>query len=216
MATLACAVFVGSALAAPATGGRHFPHFSLLSQHVAVKKLPPELRFMVEGPPGAKGFGSPLRGPGPVWFGQVERPGATFAAVAKGHWICQYELPKDELRGGGGSTCATPAAAREFGLLDVGSCGKGPPRQFRVHALLPDGVSRVEIVKEDGKVGRALPVIENTIAFTIGRENVVVRGGGGVAAEGLERNLPLADASKLGDNRGGCSFYAFAEAKPKG
>jgi hypothetical protein len=216
MAVLVCAVLAGTAFAAPATGGRHYPHFSLLGERVAVKKLPAELRLFVEGPPGAEGFGAPRGGHGPVWFGEVERPGATFAAVARGHWICQYELPKDQLRGGAGSVCVSPAGAREFGLLDVGSCGKGPPTHFRIHALLPDGVTGVAIEKEDGTVGRTVPVSENTVAFTVGREDIVLHGVGDAAAEGLERTLPLADVAKGGDNRAGCSFYAFAEAKPKG
>jgi hypothetical protein len=215
VAVLACAALAGTAFAAPAGGGGHFSHFSLLGERVAVKKLPLELRFLVEGPPGAKEFGDPHWGHGPVWFGQVERPGATFAAVAKGHWICQSEVQKGEL-GGGGSECTTLAAAREFGLLGVGSCGKGRPTHFHIRALLPDGVTGVEVEKEGGTVGRTVPVSENTVAFDVGRENVVLRGVGDAAAEALERTLPLARAGLHGDNRPGCSFYAFAEAKPTG
>jgi hypothetical protein len=40
-----CAAVVGTALAAPATGGGHLPHFSLLNERVAVRKLPVELRI---------------------------------------------------------------------------------------------------------------------------------------------------------------------------
>jgi hypothetical protein len=212
MVVLACAAGVGTAFAAPDGGGRHFPHFNLLGERVAVKKLPPELRLLVTGPPGAKGFGAFSHlGHGPVWFGEVERPHATLAAVAKGHWICQYELPKDEL-GGGGSVCASVAAAREFGLLDVTACGKGRPTHFRVHALVPDGVASVEIEREDGTIGRTLPVVGNTIAFRIGRENVALHGMGDAAAEDLERKLPLARVGSIGDHLSGCSFYSFFEA----
>jgi hypothetical protein len=210
---LACALVAGTAFAAPAGGGRHFPHFSLLGEQVALKKLPPELLLMVEGPPGARGFGFSHLGHGPVWFGQVERPGATFAAVAQGHWICSYELPHGEL-GGGGGDCTTPGPAREFGLFRVGSCGRGRPTHFRLSALLPDGVTGVEIEKEDGTVGRTVPVSENIVAFTVGRENIVLHGVGDAAAEGIERSFPLRDASRLGDKQAGCGFYAFAEAKP--
>ncbi|MBS1843085.1 MAG: hypothetical protein JST53_01595 [Actinobacteria bacterium] len=210
MIVLACAVGVGTAFAAPVGGGKHFPHFGLLDERVAVKALPPELRIFV-APAGTKGFGLlPHSGHGPVWFGEVERPNATLAAVARGHWICQFELQKDG-PGGGGGGCTSPGRAREFGLMSVSSCGKGP-RHFRVHALLPDGVTGVEIEKEDGTVGRTLPVIDNTIAFTVGRENIALHGVGDAAAEGLERNLPLATVHDLG-GRGGCSFYAFFEGR---
>lgn len=211
MAVLACVGGVGTAFAAPVGGGSHYPHFSVLGERVALKKLPPELRLFVTGPPGAKGFGafSHFRR-GPVWFGQVERPNATISAVAKGHWICEYEQPKDEV-GGGGSTCTSPRAAREFGLLHVASCGKGRPTHFRLNALLPDGVAAVEVEKEDGTIGRTVPVIDNTIAFTVGRGNIVLHGVGDLGAEGLERNLPLATVHGLG-SRPGCAFYSFFEA----
>lgn len=209
-----CAAVAGTALAAPASGGRHFPHFSLMNERVAVKKLPREVRWLVEGPPGAKGFGIPHLGHGPVWFGEVERPNATIAAAGEGRWICQSELPNDGAVGGS-SDCTTLAAAREFGLLDISSCGKGRPTHFRVYALLPDGVTAVEVEKEDGTIGRTVPVIENTVAFTIGRENFALRGVGDAAAEALERNLPLADVTG-GDGRAGCTSYSFMEAKSGG
>jgi len=212
LVTLACVSVVGTALAALAGGGRHFPHFSLLGERVAVKKLPPELRLFVAGPPGSKGFGISRVSHGPIWFGEVERPGATLAAVAKGHWICQYELPKSRL-GGAGGVCTRVQSAREFDLIHVGWCGKGRPTHFRIHALLPDGVTAVEVEREGGTVGRTMPVVDNTIAFTIGRENIVLHGVGDAAAEGLERTLPLAQASKEGDKRAGCASYSFAEAK---
>lgn len=210
LVTLACVAVAGTALAAPTGGGRHFPHFSLLGERVAVKKLPPELRLFVAGPPGSKGFGISQVSHGPIWFGEVERPGATLAAIAKGHWICQYELPKSRL-GGAGGVCTKVLAAREFDLIHVGWCGKGRPTHFRIHALLPDGVTAVAVEREDGTVGRTVPVVDNTIAFTIGRENIVLHGVGDAAAEGVERTLPLAQASKEGDKRAGCTSYDFFE-----
>jgi len=54
-------------------------------------------------------------------------------------------------------------------------------RRFRV-ALGRDGVEAVELEKAGGKFGRTVPVIvpviENTLAFTIGREDAVVHGTG--------------------------------------
>jgi hypothetical protein len=212
LAVLACAAVGGTALAAPADGGRHFPHFTLLGERVAVKELPDELRLLVAGPPGSKGFGFPHLGHGPVWFGEAVRPNATLAAVAKGHFICQYELPKDIARGGGG-VCTQVRGAREFGLLDITSCGKGRPTHFHIHALLPDGVTGVELERDDGTIERTVPVLGNTVAFLVGREDLVLRGVGDAAAEGLERTLPLAHTGNLGGDRGGCSFYTFAETK---
>jgi hypothetical protein len=214
LVVLACAAVAGTALAAPAGGGRHLPYFSLLNERVAAQKLPREIRWLVEGPPRAREFGLPNLGHGPVWFGEVERPNATIAAVGKGHWICQAEQSKDRTRGGG-SDCTTLGAARQFGLIDISACGKGRPTHFRVYALLPDGVTGVEVEKEDGTIGRTVPVIENTVAFTIGRENVALHGVGNTAAEGLERNLPLAEVGG-GDGRAGCSGYDFFEAKSGG
>jgi hypothetical protein len=54
-----------------------------------------------------------------------------------------------------------------------------------------------------------VPVIENTVAFTIGRENIALRGVADAGAEGLERTLPLADAARTGDGRAGCTSYSF-------
>jgi hypothetical protein len=210
LVVVACAMVGGSALAAEAGGGRHFPHFSLLGERVAVKDLPPELRLLVVGPPGSERFGIPHMSHGPIWFGEVDRPGATLAAAAKGHWICQFELPKGGT--GGGSVCTQVLAAREFGLLDITSCGKGRPTHFRIHALLPDGVTAVEVENDDGTVGRTVPVVDNTVAFGVGREDIVLRAVGDAVAEGLERTLPLAHAGGIG-NRAGCAFYTFAEAK---
>jgi hypothetical protein len=211
LAALVCLCLAATATAAPVSGGRHFPHFSLLSERVAVKTLPFTTRLLFEGPGRAKGPGLPRSGHGKVWFGEVERPNATTTAVARGHWICDFETPHRELQSGGGGVCTTLGGAMDLGLLDVNSCGKGPPRHFRIHALVPDGVTGLAIEKSDGTIGRTVPAIENTVAFTIGREDFTLHGVGNAAAELLERHLPLAHVLDPGDNRGGCSFYAFAE-----
>lgn len=211
LALIACGL-----LGAPAEAdGGHLPRFSVADQRVAVAALPETLRFTFGGFPGAKGSGLPHVGRGPVWFGEVQRPMRTIYVAGNGRWVCVGETRSDE--GIGGTSCTTPAAAREFQLLDIGACSKGPPRHFRVYALLPDGVEAVEIDKPGGAIGRTVPVIDNTIAFTIGREDIVLRAIGGPAAEGLERSLPLAEAGKLGgDGRAGCSSYFFAEARMPG
>jgi hypothetical protein len=182
-----------------------------MDKRVAISKLPLEMRFLIQGPPGVK-RGGPLQVThGPVWFGEVERPSATIELAGNQRVVCQWEQPADELKGGGGGTCATSGAARELADLSVGSCGKGPPRHFRIHALVPDGVSGLAIEKKDGTIGRTVSVLGNTVAFTIGREDFTLRGVGDAAAERLERRLPLADVG--GGGGGGCSFYTFAERK---
>ena len=208
---LVCAAGVATAAAAPASGGRHLPHFSAMDKRVAISKLPWESRFLIQGPPGAKRPGPLGVIHGPVWFGEVERPNATIELVGNQRLVCQWEQPADELKGGGGGTCSSSQAARELGDLSVGSCGKGPPRHFRIHALIPDGVTGLAVEKEDGTIGRTVPVLDNTVAFTIGREDFTLHGVGDAAAERLERRLPLAEAG--GGGLGGCSFYTFAEGK---
>jgi hypothetical protein len=211
LVVLACAGIVGTAAATPASGGRHLPYFSAMDKRVAISKLPLEIRLLIQGPPGAKRRGPLQVTHGPVWFGEVERPNATIELVGNRHLVCQWEQPADELRGGGGGTCSTLRAARELADLSVGSCGKGPPRHFRIHALIPDGVTGLAIEKGDGTIGRTVPVLGNTVAFTIGREDFTMHGVGDAAAERLERRLPLAEAG--GGGLGGCSFYTFAERK---
>ncbi len=214
MAALACVVLAGTAFATPATGGRHFPHFSLLGERIAVKKLPPEVRLMV-APGGVKDFAFPRLHPGPVWFGQVARPGTTLAAVAQGHWICQYELPNGEVGGGGGG-CTTTGYASRSGMFQIRYCARGRPRHFRISGLLPDGVTALTVEREDGTVGRTVPVSDNTAAFTIGRENIVLRGVGNATAESIERNYPLAAASKDSGGSAGCGGFVFAESRSTG
>jgi hypothetical protein len=211
LVALACAGIVGTAAATPASGGRHLPYFSAMDKRVAISKLPLDMRFLIQGPPGVK-RGGPLQVThGPVWFGEVERPGGTIELAGTQRVVCQREAPADELKRGGSGSCSTSQEARELFDLSVGSCGKGPPRHFRIHALIPDGVTGLAIEKEDGTIGRTVPVLDNTVAFTIGRENFTMHGVGDVVAERLERRLPLAEAGGVG--RGGCSFYTFAEEK---
>lgn len=203
----------GALGAQAAADGGHLPGFSVADRRVAIAKLPESIRFPFGGIPGAKGIGLPHVGHGPVWFGEVRRPKGTIYVAGNGRWVCVSEVRVGEP--GGGSSCTTPGGAREFGLLDVGSCGKGPPRHFRVTALLPDGVEAVELEKAGGKIGRTVPVIENTLAFTIGREDVVLHGTGDATAETFERGLPLARTANdfPGDGQGGCAGYIFAEAR---
>jgi hypothetical protein len=211
---LAAVLIASGVLGAPAAAdGGHLPGFSVADQRVAPAKLPETLKLTFGGMPGAKGFGLPHVGKGPVWFGEVQRPKRTIYVAGNGRWACVGETRPGE--GIGGTSCTTPATAREFGLVDVGACGKGAPRHFRVFGLVPDGVAALRIEKLGGAAGRTVPVIENTFAFTIGRENIIFHGTGDAAAEELERTLPLAQAAKdFGRNdQAGCSSYIFAEAK---
>jgi hypothetical protein len=200
------------ALAAPASAdGGHLPGFSGADQRVAIADLPGTVGFMFGGIPGAKGTGLPHVGHGPVWFGEVKRPKGTIFVAGNGRWVCGAENRVGD--SGGSSSCTTPAGARELGVFDVSACGKGPPRHFRVYALVPDGVSAFEIEKSGGQIGRTVPVIENTVAFTIGREDVVMRAIGDATAAGLERTLPLALSAKRfhGGDRAGCTTFSFFE-----
>lgn len=208
----ACVALAGTAFAAPASGGRHLPYFSLMSERVAVKKLPLGLRIWFGGTPGVDTPGSGRAKGGPVWFGKVERPKTTILAAGNSRWVCEIGQPKDEVLSGGGG-CTTLGASRELFNLHVGSCGKGPPRQFWITGLAPDGVTGLEIEKADGTVGRTVPVIENTVAFTVGREDFVLHVVGDPAAERLERPMPLGGLSGFGDHRGGCAGYIFMEEK---
>jgi hypothetical protein len=212
LVALVCAAVAGTALAAPASGGRHLPYFSLMDERVAVTKLPFAMRLLFGHALGIKGSGPPRHGHGPLWFGEVERPNATIFAAARGHWVCDFERSHGDADGGGGS-CTTTAGARELGLLDVGSCGKGRPRHFRINGLVPDGVTGLELERSDGTIGRTVPVIDNTFAFTVGREDFKLHGVGDVAAEKLERTLPLGHVGGPDSHIAGCTLYSFFEAK---
>jgi hypothetical protein len=213
---LACAAVGGTALAAPATGGRHLPYFSLLNERVAVQKLPFGLRFSFgQVLPGEIGRNAEHPTPGPVWFGQVERPNATILAAGNRRKVCETEKPKNDLQGSGG-TCTTLGAARELFDLTISSCGKGPARHYRIHGLVPNGVTGLEIEKSDGTMGRTVPVTRNTFSFEVGLEDFTLHGVGSAAAELLERRFPLAGTAGRGENRAGCVSVTFAEAKGGG
>ena len=200
-----------SAGAAPVSGGRHMPYLSLMNERVAIKKLPFILRlsFRHFQRDGLRGRRSPEHGP--VWFGEVKRQGATFQAAGTKHWLCDFEMPRGEVGGGGGS-CATLADVRRMSQLSIDSCGGS--HQYRIHGLAPNGVTGIEGERSDGSITRTIPVVDNIIAFSIGHEDITLRGVGDPAAEQMERDLPLGGPS--GSSRGGCSSYAFAEvAKPK-
>lgn len=211
----ACAAVAGTALAAPASGGRHLPYFSLMNERVAIRRLPLELRVSFGRFPGTKAGDSRYRKRGPVWFGEVERPKATILAAGNRRWVCETEIPTDEMLGGGGR-CTTLAATRELFDLDVVSCGKGPTRHARITGLVPNGVTGLEIESSDGTVGRTVPVIENTVAFTVEGGEITLHGVGDAAAERLERPVPLGRAPLLGGNRGGCVSLIWAEAGGRG
>lgn len=210
----ACAVVGGTALAAPASGGRHLPYFSVMNERVAIRELPVDLRISFGRFPGVKAPSSWPVKRGPVWFGKVERPKATILAAGNGRWVCETERAKDEMLGGGGG-CTTLGASRELFNLDVTSCGKGPPRHFRITGLVPNGVTGLEIERADGTVGRTVPVIENTVAFTVGREDFTLRGVGDAAAGRVGRRVPLGHGSLLGGNGAGCVSFSWAEARER-
>jgi len=207
LVALVCAAVAGTA-AASADGG-HLPGFSLLGRRVAIDKLPTELRLSFRVFRGVDGHhGPPAHGP--VWFGEVERPKATIMAAGTKTWVCESEVPKNEFERGGGGGCAALKYARELYDLSIDYCGKA--RRYRIHGLAPDGVTGLAIEKADGTFGRTIPVLENTFAFSVGREDITLRGVGDAAAEELERELPLARSGAGGG--GGCGGVIFlSEAK---
>jgi hypothetical protein len=184
------------------------PYVSLMNERVAIKKLPFLLRFSFRqfGRDGLHGRRPPKHGP--VWFGEVEQRGATFQVAGTKHWLCDFETPAGEVGGGGGS-CATLADVRRMDELSIDSCGGS--HQYRINGLAPNGVTGIEVERSDGKITRTIPVVDNIIAFSIGHEDITLRGVGDAVAERLERNLPLGAPS--GSSRGGCSGYAFIEAR---
>jgi hypothetical protein len=213
-AITAVVVIACAAAGAPAAAdGGHLPGFSVADKRVAIAKLPEMLRFSFGDIPGVKGSGFTHVGHGPIWFGEAKRPKGTVYVGGNGRWVCVSEERMGEQ--GGGTSCTEPAAAREWGILDVRSCSKGPPRHFRVVALVPDGVDAIELRKADGKIGRTVPVIGNTVAFTIGREDFVMHGIGDPTAEPFERGVSLAWTAHQppGEWQAGCTSYTFAEER---
>jgi hypothetical protein len=206
---IACAVLAGTATAAPASGGGHLPDFSLLNERVAIKKLPFPMRlsFRISAHAGSHLPHAPKHGP--VWFGEVKRPGVTIQAAGTSRWLCDFEFERSELGDGGGS-CTTLASVRRLAGLSVESCNGS--HQFRIHGLAPNGVTGLALERSDGKITRTIPIVDNTFSFSVGHVNLTLRGVGDAAAERLERHLPLGGSS--GSSRGGCSSYVFAEVKP--
>ncbi len=210
LVVLACAALAGTSVAAPASGGRHLPDFSLLNERVAIKKLPFPMRlsFRSSARVGSRLPQAPKHGP--VWFGEVKRQGVTIQAAGTSRWLCEFEFASSRL-GGGGGICTTFDSVRELAGLSVDSCNGS--HQFRIGGLAPNGVTGLALERSDGKIERTIPVIENTFSFSVGHVNLTLRGVGDAAAERLERSLPLgASHSSFG---GDCSGYAFTEVKPK-
>lgn len=205
LVALFCVGIVASAAASPASGG-HLPSFSLMNKRVATRKLPFGMRFSFEA---KHGFG--LKHPihGPVWFGEVERQGTTIVAAGVRRWVCEAEEPNSET-GGGTGTCASLRAARELRMLSVQSSCGAHSRHFRITGLVPDGATGLEIEKEDGTMGRIVPVVENTVSFTVGREDITLHGVGDAAAESLEQQFPL---GRLRGSSACVVFYGSAEAR---
>jgi hypothetical protein len=179
-----------------------------MNERVAIKKLPFPMRLSFQSSARAGSFFPHAPKHGPVWFGEVRRPGATIQAAGTSRWVCDFESPRGELGGGGGS-CTTFAAVRQLGDLSIDSCNGS--HRFRVHGLAPNGVTGLALERSGGKITRTIPVVDNTFAFSVGHVNFTLRGVGDSAAERLERHLPLGGPS--GSSRGGCFGFIFAEAK---
>lgn len=186
---LLCAGFAGGATAAPASGGRHLPGFSLLNERVAIKKLPPGMRFSFQR---AHGFGSghpKVRGP--VWFGEVKRPGSTIVAAGVKGWVCDdVERQAANGTGSGSGSCMPLAEARELQMLTLSESCFGSHGGARISGLVPDGVTGLEVVEKGGTVARTLPVVDNAVSFPVGAGTTLLRAAGGAAAEGLEWRVP--------------------------
>ncbi len=201
---LLCLALVGAAAAAPASGGRHLPYFSLLNERVPIKKLPAGMEFSF-----GRGHGSGLGSPkvsGSAWFGEVERPGSTIIAAGVGHWICEtIEREAANGTGTGSGRCTTLAVARELQMLKLSENCHG--RQIRVSGLVPNGVTGLEVEKEGGTIERTVPVIENTVDFPVDTKRFVLHGVGNPAAEKLEWRLQIA---KLRERRvSNCTVGTF-------
>jgi hypothetical protein len=210
LVVLVCAALAGTAAAAPASGGRHLPDFSLLNERVAIKKLPFPMRMLFRSSAHVGSHFPHAPKHGPVWFGEAERQGVTIQAAGTSQWLCDFESASGRL-GGGGGICTTFDSVRELDGLSVDSCNGS--HQFLVSGLAPNGVTGLTLERSDGKIERTIPVIDNTISFSVGHVNLTLRGVGDAAAERLERSLPL--GASRGSFGGDCSGYAFTEVKPK-
>jgi hypothetical protein len=186
---LLCAVLAGAATAAPASGGRHLPGFSLLNKRVAIKKLPPSMRFSFQRVHGL-GSGHP-KVRGPVWFGEVTRPGSTIVAAGVKGWVCDdVERQAADGTGSGSGSCMPLAEARELQMLTLSESCFGSHGGARISGLVPDGVTGLEVVEKGGTVARTVPVVDNAVSFPVGDGTILLRAAGGAAAEGLEWRVP--------------------------
>jgi hypothetical protein len=191
LAVLLCTALVGTATAAPASGGRHLEGFSLLSKRVAIKKLPFSMRLSFQRVHGF-GHGHP-KVRGPVWFGEVKRPGSTIVAAGVKGWVCEeVERMAANGSGSGSGSCMPLAEARELQMLSLSQSCFGAHVHARVTGLVPDGVTGLELLKKEGTVVRTVPVLENVVSFPVGDEVVLLRGTGDAAAEELEWRVPSA------------------------
>jgi hypothetical protein len=200
MVLLACAGLAMVSGSAAAADGGHLPGFSLMNRKVSVANLP----FVLQSQ-----FRPFTRHPpihGPLWFGEVKRPNATLYAAGVPKWVCDF-VERQGGPDGGGGTCASLGSVRAYGLLSVESCGQKRPTHFRVTGMVPDGVTGLAVKGPGGVIVATEPVVDNTVSFTLGRQNVTLHGIGNPEAEGLERRLPLATAGKV--SPGGCTSYGF-------
>jgi hypothetical protein len=133
---------------------------------------------------------------------------------------CSHRLCGSRRHRGGGPGVRRPSpsglqptfdAVRELDGLSVDSCNGS--HQFLVSGLAPNGVAGLALERSDGKIARTIPVIDNTVSFSVGHVNLTLRGVGDAAAERLERSLLL--GGSRGSFGGDCSGYAFTEVKPK-
>lgn len=193
--------------AAPKDGsGGHLPHFNLLTERVAVAKLPFELRF-------------PLRMRFPharsaVRFGEAGLPDSTITAAGNRRNICVSERPKGNH--GASGTCSDLARALETGITTVSSCSEGGPLEFRIAGIVPNGIESLGVERHgDGKIEETTPVVDNAFSVSLRPVGVVLHGIGDSAAEHFELKYPLAGFAHLarGDRGSGCSSFTFAEAK---
>ena len=189
IAALLSAALVSTAVAAPTSGGRHLSGFGLLNERVAIKKLPFSMRLSFQH---LHGFGNGhSKVHGPVWFGEVKRPGSTIVAAGVKGWVCdEIERTAANGSGSGAGSCMPLAEARELQMLSLSQSCFGSHVHARVAGLVPDVVTGLELVKKGGAVARTVPVLENTVSFPVGNETVLLRGAGDTAAEELEWRVP--------------------------
>lgn len=155
-------------------------HFSVLGEATPerLEALSPGARALLAGP------GSPVEALGEAHYGEAD----ALVAVANGS-LCAI----DESSGGGG-LCGGPEEALEGQLISAGFCLPGLPEgQARLFGLMPDGVSTVRI--EGAGHSEEVPVIDNVYIAEVPAESTVISAVGGSEGEGIEVELPLAEAA---------------------